>query len=241
MFHHGRVTTTLGPEARALIAAVREGLAEHADPETAAQQQRYMKSAMPYRGLKTPLLRSVLRPLVAAHPLTDRAQWEGTVRALWDQAAYREERYAAEAVAGDRRYWGHQDPGCLDLYEHLVVTGAWWDHVDLIAIHLIGPIQRSSRPALDATLRSWSTDSNLWRRRTAIIHQVGAGAAIDRELLVDCIVPNLADREFFIRKAIGWALRQHARIEPDWVREFVTAHEDRLSGLSRREATKHLG
>jgi 3-methyladenine DNA glycosylase AlkD len=240
MFHHGRVTTTLGPEARALIAAVREGLAEHADPETAAQQQRYMKSAMPYRGLKTPLLRSVLRPLVAAHALTDRAQWEGTVRALWDQAAYREERYAAEAVAGDRRYWGYQDPGCLDLYEHLVVTGAWWDHVDLIAIHLIGPIQRSSRPALDATLRSWSTDSNLWRRRTAIIHQVGAGAAIDRELLVDCIVPNLADREFFIRKAIGWALRQHARIEPDWVREFVTAHEDRMSGLSRREATKHL-
>ena len=174
------MTIQLGDEGRALITAVRDGLAAHADPETAAQQQRYMKSAMPYRGLKAPLQRAVVRPLIAEHPLPDRAQWEATVRTLWDEAAYREERYAAEALAGDRRYWGYQDPDCLDLYEHLVVTGAWWDHVDLIAIHLIGPIQRSSRPALDATLRAWSTDPNLWRRRTAIIHQIGAGETTDR-------------------------------------------------------------
>jgi 3-methyladenine DNA glycosylase AlkD len=201
------VRIQLGREARALVTAVRTGLAEHAEPETAAQQQRYMKSTMPFRGLKAPLLRSVVRPLLAEHPLPDRPQWEETVRTLWDQAAYREERYAAEALAGDRRYRGYQDPDCLDLYEHLVVTGAWWDHVDVIAIHLIGPIQRSSRPALDATLRAWSTDPDLWRRRTALIHQVGAGQALDRQLLVDCILPNLEDREFFIRKAIGWALR----------------------------------
>ncbi len=230
----------LGAEARALVAAIRAGLAEHADPETAAQQQRYMKSSMPYRGLKTPVQRAVVGPLIAQHPLPDRVQWEASVRTLWDEAAYREERYAAEALAGDRRYWGHQDPDCLDLYEHLVVTGAWWDHVDVIAIHLIGPIQRSSRPALDATLRTWSTDPNLWRRRSAIIHQIGAKETTDRELLVDCLLPNLADREFFIRKAIGWALRQYARFEPDWVRGFVGEHEDRMSGLSRREALKHL-
>ena len=230
----------LGDEATALVAAIRGGLAAHADPETAAQQQRYMKSAMPYRGVKAPLLRSVVRPLLAEHQLPDRPQWEATVLSLWDDAAYREERYAAEALAGDRRYWSYQDPDCLDLYEHLVVTGAWWDHVDLVAIHLIGPIQRSSRPALDDTLRAWSTDPDLWRRRTAIIQQVGAGETLDRQLLVDCIVPNLDDREFFIRKAIGWALRQHARVDPEWVRGFVAEHEDRMSGLTRREATKHL-
>jgi 3-methyladenine DNA glycosylase AlkD len=234
------VSTELGAEARALVAAIRAGLAEHADPETAAQQQRFMKSSMPYRGLKAPVQRAVVGPLIAEHPLPDRAQWEASVRTLWDEAAYREERYAAEALAGDRRYWGHQDPDCLDLYDHLVVTGAWWDHVDVIAIHLIGPIQRSSRPALDATLRTWSTDPNLWRRRTAIIHQIGAKETTDRELLADTLLPNLADWEFFIRKAIGWALRQYARIEPDWVRGFVAEHEDRMSGLSRREALKHL-
>ena len=234
------MTIQLGDEGRALVTAIREGLAAHADPETAAQQQRYMKSAMPYRGLKAPLQRSVVRPLIAAHLLPDRAQWDATVRTLWDEASYREERYAAEALAGDRRYWGYQDPGCLDLYEHLVVSGAWWDHVDLIAIHLIGPIQRSSRPALDDTMRAWSIDQNLWRRRSAIIHQIGAGETTDRQLLVDCILPNLDDREFFLRKAIGWALRQYARVDPDWVRGFVDEHQDRMSALSRREATKHL-
>jgi 3-methyladenine DNA glycosylase AlkD len=230
----------LDDETKALVTAVRRGLAAHADPARAVQQQRYMKSTMPFRGLPAPVLRSVVGPLIAAHSLPDREQWEAAVRTLWDEAAYREERYAAESIAGDRRYRGHQDPDCLDLYEHLVVTGAWWDHVDVVAIHLIGPIQRSSRPALDDTMRTWATDPDRWRRRTAIIHQIGAGAMLDDRLLTDCLLPNLDDPDFFIRKAIGWALRQHARIAPDWVRGFVAEHENRLSGLSRREATKHL-
>lgn len=232
--------TQLGAGARSLVTGVREGLAAHADPERAAQQQRYMKSTMPFRGLTTAVRRSVVDPLLASHQLLDRDQWEAAVRTLWDEAAYREERYAAEALAGHRRYRGHQDPDCLDLYEHLVVTGAWWDHVDVVAIHLIGPLQRLGRPALDATLRGWATDPDRWRRRTAIIHQVGAGDALDRQLLVDAVLPNLADRDFFVRKAIGWALRQHARVDPAWVRAFVAEHEDRMSGLSRREALKHL-
>lgn len=232
--------TRLGVDARSLVTAVREGLAAHADPERAAQQQRYMKSTMPFRGLTTPVRRSVVDPLLMDHRLLDRGQWEAAVRTLWDDAAYREERYAAEALAGHRRYRGHQDPECLDLYEHLVVTGAWWDHVDVVAIHLIGPLQRTSRPALDGTLRDWARDPDRWRRRTAIIHQVGAGAALDQQLLVDCVLPNLTDPEFFVRKAIGWALRQHARVDPDWVRAFVAEHGDEMSGLSRREALKHL-
>jgi 3-methyladenine DNA glycosylase AlkD len=230
----------LGAEARALITEIRDGLAACADAETACQQQRYMKSAMPFRGLKSPLLRQVVRPLIATHTLPDRDQWDATIRALWDDAAYREERYAATAVAGHRRYAGYQHPDSIGLYEHLVVTGAWWDHVDEIAIHLIGPIQRSHRPALDAMIRAWAVDSDLWRRRTSIIHQVAAKQETDRGLLVDCVLPNLDDREFFVRKAIGWALRQYARIEPDWVRDFLAEYGDRMSTLSRHEAAKHL-
>lgn len=232
-------TGRLGCEARTLLAAIRDGLAEQADAETAAQQRRYMRSDLPYRGLKSPQLRAVVTPLIAQHPLSDRGQWTAAVRTLWDEADYREERYAALKIAGDRRYRHHQDPGAIGLYEHLVVSGAWWDLVDEIAIRLIGPIQRSHRPALDATMRGWATDDDLWRRRTAIIHQVGAKDALDRDLLLDCVLPNLADREFFIRKAIGWALRQHARLDPGWVAGFVAEHPE-MSGLSRREATKHL-
>jgi 3-methyladenine DNA glycosylase AlkD len=89
-------------------------------------------------------------------------------------------------------------------------------------------------------VRGWITDEDLWRRRTSIIVQNGAKSATDDELLTDAIVANLDDRDFFIRKAIGWALRERAKSDPDSVRAFVAAYGDRLSPLSRREATKHL-
>jgi 3-methyladenine DNA glycosylase AlkD len=223
-----------------MIEAVRSGLASLGDPEIAIDQQRYMKSAMPFRGVRVPDVRALVRTIVHSNPLSDRATWEATILELWDGAEFREERYAATFAAGHRRYRPFQDPDAIPLYEHMVVTGAWWDHVDTIAAHLIGPIQRSHRPALDATMRAWATDGDRWRRRTAIIHQLGARDATDTQLLTDVIAPNLADGDFFIRKGIGWALREYARTAPDWVRSFVAGHADAMSPLSRREATKHL-
>lgn len=223
-----------------LIAAVRDALAAHGDPEIAVGQQRYMKSAMPYRGVRAPTLTTLLRPLFAAHVLADRAEWEATVRELWDGAVFREERYAAQALAAHRRYRDHQDPDTVALYEHMVVTGAWWDHVDDIAIHLIGPVQRAYRAEVTPTVRAWASDPDRWRRRSAIIHQNGAKADTDADLLTDVIVANLADGDFFIRKGIGWALREYARTDGPWVRRFVDTHGPAMSGLSRREATKHL-
>ncbi len=133
-----------------------------------------------------------------------------------------------------------QDADLVPLYDHFVVTGAWWDHVDAVAIALLGPILRADRPTVEPVVRGWITDADLWRRRTSIIIQNGAKAATDDDLLADAIVGNLDDRDFFIRKAIGWALRERAKSDPDWVRAFVATHADRLSPLSRREAMKHL-
>jgi 3-methyladenine DNA glycosylase AlkD len=90
-----------------------------------------------------------------------------------------------------------------------------------------------------ARIRAWSTDDNLWLRRVAILGQLGRRDRVDLALLADAIEPNRADPEFFVRKAIGWALREVARWDPDWVRAYVDRVE--LSPLSRREATKHLG
>jgi 3-methyladenine DNA glycosylase AlkD len=87
-------------------------------------------------------------------------------------------------------------------------------------------------------VRRWALDADRWRRRAAVICQIGAKDDTDTALLADVIVANLADPDFFLRKGIGWALRQHARLDPDWVRTFVATHE--LSPLSRREALKHL-
>jgi 3-methyladenine DNA glycosylase AlkD len=228
-----------------LVDELRRRIAEAGDPERAPRMQAYMKSELPYRGVGSVPLRAITREVVPAYPLPDRAAWEAAVLELWDAAAYREERYAALALAGHRLYREHRDPAALDLYRHLVVTGAWWDLVDTIASHHVGEILDRYPAEVTPVLARWAVDDDLWLRRTAMLSQLGRKAGTDVDLLRFALEQNLEGsrhgREFFIRKALGWALRTYARTDPDWVRAFVADHDDRLSGLSRREALKHLG
>lgn len=219
---------------------VRAVLAGAGDPERACQQQRYLKSALPLRGISAPQLRALLRPVLAAYRPPDRTAWQRDVRELWDDARYREERYAATAVARHRAARGWQDPVALTLYRHLVVTGAWWDHVDEIAAHLVGGVLTGHRAEATPVLRGWARADDLWLRRTAVLSQLRHGADTDRALLRDAIEANVDDSSFWLRKAIGWALRAFARTDPDWVRAEVARLGDRLAPLSRREALKHL-
>ncbi len=225
-----------------LAAEVREALAASADPERAAGQQRYMKSAMPYFGLTSPQLKAALSPLLRDPGLAmhSRDEWAATVEQLWSTATHREQRYAAIALARHRAYRKWVDSDAMPLWERLIRQGAWWDVVDDIATHLVRDTLLAAPRVEGLRMRDWSGSDSLWVRRASIISQVGAGARLVQNLLADVVEPNLEDRDFFIRKAIGWALRDHARHDPDWVRGFVTDHPD-LSGLSRREALKHLG
>ena len=228
-----------------VAAAIRSALDGAGDPERAAGQQRYMKSSIPYRGLTSPELASLLRPLLDDHPLADRPSWEASARDLWDHVRYREEWYAALALLRHRRYraW-RADPASLGLYEHLVRTGAWWDVVDVIAVHLVGDVLAAHRERVTPVVASWATSDHLWLRRTAVLAQLGDRAETDLGLLEAVLDANLEGSEhgsdFFVRKAVGWALRDLARTDPDWVRGYVAGRAGRLSGLSRREALKHL-
>jgi len=224
-----------------LVGTLRDGLAALADPARAPEMQRYMKSAMPFRGVPTTARRRLVRDVLTDRTLTDRATWEATVRRLWDDAAVREERYVAVDLCAHRSARAWQDVDTVPLYDHLVVTGAWWDHVDAVAIPLLGPILRAAPAAMAPLVRRWSVDDDLWRRRTSIIVQNGAKADTDTALLADAVLGSIDDRGFFLRKGIGWALREYAKTDPAWVRAFVAAHGDRLAPLSRREALKHLG
>lgn len=224
---------------RSLVDAVRAALHAVADPGAAEPMRAYMKSSMPFLGVPTPARTAALRPVLAAHPLTDPATWRGTVRSLFRDATYREERYAALAIG--RRYPAHltaQPEPSLDLLDEIVVTGAWWDFVDETAIRLLGPLLLRHPATVRPVVRRWAGDADRWRRRAAVICQVGAKDRTDTALLAEAIETNLADPDFFLRKGIGWALRQHARLDPDWVRTFAATHD--LSPLSRREALKHL-
>jgi len=230
-----------------VVDAVCRVLEKAGDPDKSKGQQAYMKSAMPFRGISSPQLKATLGPLLAdpAHLLSGRDEWEATIRELWDGARFREERYAALAISGHRLYrqWA-ADRSAMPLYRYLVESGAWWDFVDEIAAHRVGPILRAHPETESSRMRSWALAGNLWVRRAAILSQLMSKDNTDRQLLLDCITPNLADPEFFIRKAIGWSLRQYARsgtAAADWVRCTVDELGPRLSPLSQREALKHLG
>jgi 3-methyladenine DNA glycosylase AlkD len=223
-----------------LAAAVRTTLAAHADASRAPDMQRYMKSAMPFRGVSAPEQRRLLRACFAAHPLPDRAAFEDAVLTLWDDATHREERYAAIALARRREYSRWRDVESLALDDHLVVTGAWWDYVDVVAAHLVGPVLRANPGGARPVVLGWAVDDDVWRRRTAILCQLASKDATDTELLSACIEPSLQRREFWLRKAIGWALRSYAYTDAAWVTRYVDQHRDLLSPLSRREANKHL-
>ncbi|WP_372667180.1 DNA alkylation repair protein [Amycolatopsis kentuckyensis] len=223
-----------------LVKAIRRGLAELADPVKAPAMQAYMKSAMPFRGVASPERSVLLKGILADHILPDRVTYAATVLELWRTAEFREERYAAIALSGHRAYRQWQDRELVPLYEELIVGGAWWDYVDELAIRRIGPILRADRSRVTPIMLSWSADDDLWRRRTAIICQIGAKEDTDTGLLTRAIEPAIAEPEFFLRKGIGWALREYAKTAPDWVRSFVDDHPG-LSGLSRREALKHIG
>jgi 3-methyladenine DNA glycosylase AlkD len=215
---------------------VRAALVAAADPARAPKMQAYMKSPMPYHGVASPALTQVCRALLPAHPVTTEAAWRRDVLELWRGARFREERYVAITLTGDKRARAFQTPAAMDLYEEMIVDGAWWDYVDAIAVHRVGPILDAHRAKMRPLMLRWSKSEDMWKRRTSIICQVAAKDKIDLELLYACIEPSLPSKEFFLRKAIGWALRQHAWRDPAEVQRYLAEKGDALSPLSRREA-----
>lgn len=198
-----------------------------------------MKSDMPFLGVPKPARETVTKAVFAAHVITDRQAWIDTITTLWRTADFREERYAALDLAGAKRYQVWQDVDLVPLYEELIVTGAWWDFVDEIAARRVGGLLRAHPDDLTPTMRAWATDVDQWKRRTSVICQLKSKDATDTDLLTDTIESTMDDPDFFLRKAIGWALREYAKTDPGWVRHFVDTHPE-LSPLSRREALKHL-
>ena len=220
-----------------LIAAIRSRLQEAADPSRAAGAQAYMKSEMPYLGVRVPEVRRIVKAAAAELPPAGVEDLKSTVLALWRGAVCREEQYAAIDLTGLRIV--AREPGMLAVYEEIIRNGAWWDLVDPVA-HRLGALLQAHREELTPVLRRWSTDKDMWIRRASITAQLGAKSATDAALLATVIEANLGDSEFFIRKAIGWALREYAKTDPDWVRDFVQRHGQELSPLSRKEALRNL-
>ncbi len=223
-----------------LLAKIRSSLRTVAEPARAAGMRAYMKSTMPYLGVTAPKLTAACRELFASYPFEDAASWRADVLDVWRTARFREERYAAIRLTGHKRAKVFQTLDTLPMYEELITTGAWWDYVDELASNRIGPLLAAYPAPMRKAMRAWSESDDMWKARTSIICQLGFKAQTDVALLFRCIEPSIASKEFFLRKAIGWALRQYGWTDPDEVRRYVVANEARLSGLSKREALKNI-
>jgi 3-methyladenine DNA glycosylase AlkD len=241
LLHAGPRGASFPLELPMLLAKLRKALRQAGDPARAPAMQAYMKSAMPYHGVSAPLLRQVCKATFSNVQFAAASQWQTQVLQLWRNARFREERYAALYLAGDKRARPFQSVSAMKMYEEMIVTGAWWDYVDDIASHRIGPILRDYPVPMRPKMLSWSKSNHLWKRRSAIICQLGFKLETDLELLYACIEPSLESREFFLQKAIGWALRQYAWTDGAEIRKYVRLNRSRLSPLSYREALKNIG
>ena len=223
-----------------LLKTLHAQLAEAADPIRAPQMQRYMKSEMPYLGVSAVPLRAVTKSTFAKLKYDSSITWQNDVLSIWRSARFREERLCAIELTGIRTVRPFLRIDALPMFEEMIVTGAWWDYVDSIATQRLIHLLRNDPGPMKQKMLAWSRCNNMWKRRSAILCQIKAKKDTDLTLLYRCIEPSLDSKEFFLRKAIGWALRQYAWTDSEEVSRFVEENRTKLSGLTIREATKNI-
>ena len=220
------------------LASIESALRAQADPEQAVPMRAYMLNQFEFLGIRAGPRREALKALPKF--TGDPDELLALVAALW-RLPEREFRYAAVDLLA--KHHKRLDLAALPRIVQWVQTDAWWDTVDGLA-GVVGDIvlKAKSRDAdAQSVMDAWLVHPNLWVRRVAMLHQLGWREHTDQERLFRYALTLAGETDFFIRKAMGWALRDHARTEPDAVRQFLSQHAEQLSGLTRREAGKHLG
>jgi 3-methyladenine DNA glycosylase AlkD len=217
------------------VSALKDLFEAHADPAQARPMAAYMRDQFTYLGIKTPQSRALQKQFYAEHGLPPVADLDTILCQLW-ALPQREFQYVGVGLLG--RFEKQLPQEFIGTMEYLIVTKSWWDTVDSIAGGPVGLHFKRYPEVLLTTLARWRQSENFWLRRTCILFQLDYKKETDFTLLCDIIRENLGSKEFFINKAIGWALRQYARVDAEAVRSF--AESTPLHPLSRREAMKHL-
>lgn len=193
-----------------------------------------MRDQFPYLGIPTPERRKLTRDAVWGTPHPAANDCAELARRCWELPEREFRYFAVDYLVANVK---HCDSTLLPTLRTLITTDSWWDTIDPLATRVVGPLVTAD-PKLVATMDAWIRDENLWIARTAILHQLHYKAATDEQRLFEYCSLQAGHKDFFIRKAIGWALREYAYTAPDAVRAYLERGE--LSPLSVREASKHL-
>ena len=207
---------------------------EYENKENALAMKKYMKDNFEYLGLKSPIRKELQKEFLKGLDKNSKID-KNLAYKLWDKP-YREYQYLAIDYLVKKKKQFEKDD--ILFIKNLIITKSWWDSVDIIASHLLGEICKAYPALINEYILSWSKDENIWLRRSAILYQLKYKENLDTNILEIIIRDNKEDDEFFIRKAIGWILREYSKINKKWVSDFIK--ENKLSNLSIKEASKYL-
>lgn len=208
---------------------------ENADSDKAVKMSAYMKNRFPFFGIQSPERKQIIRTYLNQNGYPSLEDIEDITKQLW-QLPQRELHYAAQEIVSHKRYINQ--PNFPSLMEYLIIHRSWWDTVDYIASNIAGPWFLKNTAYIIPITDKWVNSNNMWLQRSAMLFQLKYKHATNEELLFKYADQLSKEKDFFIRKAIGWALREYAKTNPEAVKSFIQHHP--LSPLSIKEALKSI-
>ena len=208
---------------------------ENAVNSDAVQMEAYMRNKFSFYGLKSPLRKTLQKEIIKETAYPDINDIEYIVSSFWNSAQRELQYFAMELLQKNIKKF---DESIIDFLEGLIVKKSWWDTIDFIAPNLVGKLFLDNKKLRDKYIVKWINSDNFWLKRSAIIHQLRYKEKTDFTLLKELIYLTKDEDEFFIRKAIGWALREYSKRFPDEVKQFIGSTS--LKPLSVREGLKHI-
>ena len=211
-----------------------EEMIQHKNEEQARQMSKYMLNKFEYIGIKTPERREIFKNFFKEYKNEEKIDWE-FVNKCWENK-YREFQYiAADYLKNMKDKLTIDD---IPEFKRLILKKSWWDTIDNLDMTIGALALKDSN--VNKILLEWSLDENIWLRRAAIDHQLLRKEKTNTELLEKILKNNLGQTEFFINKAIGWALRDYSKTNPEWVKNFIEENKEKMAKLSIKEASKYL-
>ena len=205
-----------------------------ANPDQAIPMAKYMRNQFEFYGIKSQARKIAEKDLITQAKKAKQVEWESLAQ-IWDDPHREMQYFVADYLMGMVRFMTYEN---LPKMKKFVTTKQWWDTIDTL-VKVYGKVGLKDK-RVDALMLTWSTDEDFWLRRVAIEYQLLRKDKLKPDLLATIIENNLGSDEFFVNKAIGWALRDYSKTNPAWVQAFIESHQTGLSKLSIREGSKYL-